>query len=546
MSARIAIDDLRVGMFVHLDLGWWAHPFALSSFRLATADQIATIRGLGLTHVRWSPEKSALDPADEGVGVRKSAAAPDALGAGVSADDPRADAPRAEGPSDARVAGGPVVDASAVAAPAVASSAAAAPAVAATTAAAPAALVPAAEVPVAPAAPPDAVALAVGRPVAAPEKGSAPRDEAAAATGRGAGAPGRSVGRAHPVDANAAPDRRAHDRRTLLAAQREATRVCLRQYGEAAKSLKLTIDNVFSQPEAARQATEGLTRALIGKMMVDGELSIRVLADARADRASAHALNVALISMLMGRVFGFGEVEMLDVGVGALLHDVGKLELPERVRHPDARTPAADQLLYREHVVRGLAIGKRMGLSAGALVVIGQHHEMADGSGFPSQIGVDRMAAAARIVALVNRFDNLCDPALPAHALTPHEALSLIFAQTRAKFDASMLNAFIRMMGVYPPGSVVQLTDDRYALVTNVNSTRPLKPRVLVYDPQLPADEALQLNLEQYGDLGIRRSLRPEQLPDDALHYLSPQRRVIYFFEPAQGLRSDFGQEIAA
>jgi len=488
MSARIAVDDLRVGMFVHLDLGWWAHPFALSSFRLASDDQIVTIRGLGLSHVRWSPEKSALGPAAQGVDVPRAVAPPDV----VVAEAPLADAPLADSP----LVDGRVADARRAVAPIAEGPAAATPAVAAAVAAAPAAVVPAAE-------PPVATAAGIA-------------------------------------------DRRVHERRMLLAAQREATRVCLRQYGEAAKSLKLTIDNVFSQPEAARQATEGLTRALLGKMMVDGELSIRVLAEARADRATAHALNVAVISMLMGRVFGFSEDEMLDVGVGALLHDVGKLELPERVRHPDARTAAADLPLYREHVARGLAIGKRMGLSAGALGVIGQHHEMADGSGFPNRLNVDRMAAAARIVALVNRFDNLCDPALPAHALTPHEALSLIFAQTRAKFDASMLNAFIRMMGVYPPGSVVQLTDDRYALVTNVNSTRPLKPRVLVYDPQLPADEALQLNLEQHSDLGIRRSLRVEQLPDDALHYLSPQRRVLYFFEPAQGLRSDFGQELAA
>jgi len=83
-------------------------------------------------------------------------------------------------------------------------------------------------------------------------------------------------------------------------------------------------------------------------------------------------------------------------------------------------------------------------------------------------------------------------------------------------------------------------------VVTNVNSTRPLKPRVLVFDPQWPVDEALHLNLEQHADLGIRRSLRAQQLPDDALQYLSPQRRVIYFFEPAQPVRSDFGQEIAA
>jgi hypothetical protein len=67
-----------------------------------------------------------------------------------------------------------------------------------------------------------------------------------------------------------------------------------------------------------------------------------------------------------------------------------------------------------------------------------------------------------------------------------------------------------------------------------------------VFDPQMAADEALHLNLEQHSDLGIRRSLRAQQLPDDALHYLAPQQRVIYFFEPALAPRSDFGQEIAA
>jgi putative nucleotidyltransferase with HDIG domain len=322
--------------------------------------------------------------------------------------------------------------------------------------------------------------------------------------------------------------------------------VCTRQYNEAAKAWRAASEQVASQPLFAREATEGLTRALLGKMMVDGEVCIRVLSEVQGDRSTAHALNVAVISMLMGRVFGFSEAEMQDIGVGALLHDVGKLELPERVRHADPHASAAEANLYREHVARGVAQGKRMGLSPGALLVIGQHHEMADGSGFPLKLGVDKMTAAARIVALVNRYDNLCDPAQAAHALTPHEALSLIFAQTKSKFDASMLNAFIRMMGVYPPGSVVQLTDDRYALVTNVNSTRPLKPRVLIYDPDVPSDEALQVNLEQVSDLGIRRSLRPQHLPAAALQYLSPQQRVIYFFEPAVAANSGFAQEMAA
>jgi putative nucleotidyltransferase with HDIG domain len=428
MSATIAVEDLRVGMFVHLDLGWWAHPFALSSFRLTSPEQIATIKGLGVKQLRWSPEKSET-PAP-------------------------ADAPPAETPAQ-------------TAAPA-------------------------------------------------------------------------------PAGAETPQQRQLRQRREQAAAQHEAHRVCARQYNEAARCWNDAADRVLDQPEAAREGAEGLTRALLDKMVVDGELCIRVLAEAQSERASTHALNVAVISMLMGRVFGFSESEMLDLGLGALLHDVGKLELPERVRLADPHAAPADQALYREHVACGVALGKRMGLSPGALLVVAQHHEMADGSGFPQQLNVDRMTAAARIVALVNRYDNLCDPALPAHALTPHEALSLIFAQTRSKFDASMLNAFIRMMGVYPPGSVVQLTDDRLALVTHVNSMRPLKPRVLLFDPVVPAPEALHINLEQHADLGIRRSLRPQQLHDDALHYLSPRQRVVYFFEPAPVSHTRHGQEIAA
>jgi HD-GYP domain-containing protein (c-di-GMP phosphodiesterase class II) len=237
--------------------------------------------------------------------------------------------------------------------------------------------------------------------------------------------------------------------------------------------------------------------------------------------------------MLMGRTFNLNAGEMQDLGVGALMHDVGKLDVAERLRHADERFTSMELDAYREHVNLGIAQARRMGLSAGATVVIAQHHESADGSGFPLRIGGDRMTASARIVSLVNRFDNLCNPAVMSRALTPHEALSTMFAQSRSKFDATMLNSFIRMMGVYPAGSVVQLTDDRYALVISVNSSRPLKPRVLVHDPHVPRDEALHLDLETVPDLGIRRSIRAGQLPPEAMSYLAPRPRMAYFFEAA-------------
>jgi hypothetical protein len=90
------------------------------------------------------------------------------------------------------------------------------------------------------------------------------------------------------------------------------------------------------------------------------------------------------------------------------------------------------------------------------------------------------------------------------------------------------------MMGVYPAGSVVQLTDDRFALVVAVNSSRPFKPRVIVHEQKVPRDEALVVDLEATAGLGIRRSLKPMALPEATLAYLSPRPRVSYFFERAR------------
>ena len=101
-------------------------------------------------------------------------------------------------------------------------------------------------------------------------------------------------------------------------------------------------------------------------------------------------------------------------------------------------------------------------------------------------------------------------------------------------------------MGVSPPGSLVQLTDDRYATVVSCNSSRPLKPRVLVCDTKVPVEEALLLNLDTCTDLGIRRSLKATQLPAAARDYLSPRQRMVYFFEPVPSEPAHIAEALAA
>ncbi|MFO1329684.1 MAG: DUF3391 domain-containing protein [Rubrivivax sp.] len=415
MPSTVAVQDLKVGMFVRLDLGWLSHPFPLSSFRITSPDQIATIRGLGLERVVWLPEKSQLADA---------AAQPAATAA-----DPAAQAA-----------------------------------------------------------------------------------------------------------AQAAAERRAQ-----LQAQRDELRRCEAQYEEASQAMREVQALLDPRPAHAAQLARELARAMLDKMLVPGELCIRLLSSQAGDRVAAHALNVTVLSLLMGRAIGLTEADMLELGTGALLHDIGKLDLPARVHHPDDGFSATEVKAYRDHVALGTTRARRMELSTVAQQIIAQHHEMADGSGFPGRLALDAIAPTARVVALINRYDNLCNPGPRGVALTPHEAVSVLFAQSRAKYDMPVLSSFIRMMGVYPAGSVVQLTDERWAMVMQVNSSRPLKPRVLVHDAKVPRDEALLLDLEREPALGIRRSVAPAKLPAAALAYLAPRPRVSYYFDALAAPTADDG-----
>ncbi|MGA0609207.1 HD-GYP domain-containing protein [Caldimonas sp. KR1-144] len=428
------IQHLRIGLHVQLDLGWMAHPFPLNSFRLASAEQIETLRGLGLRQVR----------------VVASRSLPAALHALVD-----------EG----------VIDAG-----------------------------------------------------QAPPREPAPRAVAVAAV--------------RPQPPDPAEEERQR-RRAQQAAEQECLAQAERAYAEAGRGLRRCFELVRSQPQAAREQCEAQVRDYLDLVLGAQEMAIRLLGEGAGDRASMHAINVTVISLLLGKALGLPEEAMQELGVGAMLHDVGKLDLPERVRWLDPTTALVsvhERQYYQEHVALGVVVGKQMTLSPGALLVLAQHHELADGNGFPLKLAGERISLPARIVALVNRYDNLCNPASPAHAHTPHEALSLMYAQMKPQFDAAVFAAFVRMMGVYPPGSVVQLSDDRYALVTTVNSSRPLKPRVLVHEPRAGRDTASSVDLEQAPGLSIRRSLKPQHLPRAALDALSPRPRVCYFFERAREL----------
>lgn len=321
------------------------------------------------------------------------------------------------------------------------------------------------------------------------------------------------------------------ERRALLAVQQASLDRCERQFSEASRQIRNVLQNARANPVQARQVAQVQIEVMLGHIGSMEEVAIRLLSEKAGQESTLHPMNVSVLSLLLGRALKFDATQLTHLGLGALLHDIGKLELPDRLRWRDDHAPAVERRLFQGHAAHGVELGKKMGLPQDVIEVIAQHHEHADGSGYPAALKGEQIRPLARVVALVNQYDNLCNPGNPAQALTPHDALAMIFARQRDAFDAAVLAAFIRMMGVYPPGSTLQLNDERFAIVVSVNSDRPLKPRILVHEPAVPADEALVVDLEFHPEVGIQRAVKPLQLPRAVFDYLSPRKRMCYFFE---------------
>lgn len=306
---------------------------------------------------------------------------------------------------------------------------------------------------------------------------------------------------------------------------------CDQNFAQATEQFFQATQALFVDLDSARRSSESVVSDCVAQLLEYEEPAIYLLSENVGERNAQHPVNVMVLCLLLGKIHGMEAKELRQLGLAALLHDLGKLALPTRMAHPQGDWTSRNRALFESHVGESVALAEQMGLSSEVVTAIAQHHEMADGSGFPLRLLGEDMGRAGKLLALVNCYDGLCNPSVSTDALTPHEALAQLFVQNKSNFDFLVLEDFIRMMGVYPPGSIVQLSDERYALVVSVNAIRPLRPRVIVYDPKVPRKDAVALHLEESPLIGIRRSLKPLQLPRSAFQYLSPRQRISYFFE---------------
>ena len=413
-NSNIAMDQLRVGLYVMLDLKWFAHPFAFSHFKIKSEEQIKTIRSLGLKTVRYNPALSDIGPP---------------LPAAV-----------AETPLQAAPENMPDIS-----------------------------------------------------PVLAAKLAMMER----------------------------------------VKAQREAAARIENAFVNTAKTIGEIEKNLFSQPaEAVRHATQLVTQ-IAESILCAPELAIHVMGDKMGgEELYFHSLNVTMLSLMVARDIKLPQEVVSALGMGALFHDIGRKEIPAKVLMKLEPLNQAELHVYEMHCQYGVEIGQRLQLAPAALSIIREHHEMFDGSGYPAKLKGESIGLLSRIVAITNYYDELCNPLNIANAVTPHEALTMMYAKLRGKFDPKLLQVFVRCLGVIPPGTIVQLSNGDMGMIAAVNTTNPMKPTVVLYDKDIPREEAILLDMAYETDVTIEKAIKPAQVPQEIYTYLRPGKQTNYSFDP--------------
>lgn len=194
-----------------------------------------------------------------------------------------------------------------------------------------------------------------------------------------------------------------------------------------------------------------------------------------------HCLNVCILGISFGRHLGFEEQALQHIGLCGLLHDVGKMKVPPAVLNKPGRLTEKEFKMIKAHTVHGRnLLMNAPGSYHGVVDVAYSHHERLDGTGYPRGLKASGISDFSRIIAIVDAYDAMTAKRCYEDARPSTEALKEIFDNRGTQFDERMAHQFMEMVGLYPPGSIVEMVNGCIGIVLNTNHRYRHLPKVLV------------------------------------------------------------------
>ncbi len=242
----------------------------------------------------------------------------------------------------------------------------------------------------------------------------------------------------------------------------------------------------------------------------------------------AHSVNVCIVAVTMGHTLGLDRRALADLGVAALLHDVGKAAMYDRVNRPLEELEGDERRLAESHALEGAKLIARSpalnGTTLRSMRVALEHHaargvgQRGDAAGYPRLPADWRTSGLSAIVSCADCYVSLqMHRSARGRSVTPYQALGMVLGPLSDRFDPAVLWALVRSVGLYPPGQIVELSDGRIAVVLAPNKEDPSRPhvRVIMDECGVPfsAIEAKELKPIP-PELSVARALPADEYPE--------------------------------
>ncbi|MDO9118395.1 MAG: DUF3391 domain-containing protein [Nitrospira sp.] len=301
----------------------------------------------------------------------------------------------------------------------------------------------------------------------------------------------------------------------------------------ARKQLEQAVHSVFSSiaeqgsvdPQLAAEAVQEV--AIVTRTLPNSAIFMALSQQRAGDSSlSQHALSTCTLSLVVGQSFGYNPLELQELAMAALLHDIGLLQIPAPIiqrsantSHPPSRQ---DRLLLQSHPRLGiLALERQGGFETRVLQMIGEHHIRLDDSGYPQGTKGEFTSERSRILMIADYYDELITGFGGASPLAPHQALQRIFRESQdGAFDQVILSRFIKLIGIYPVHSRVQLNTSEKAVVTELNPSALHRPVVTITHTPNGNETPTPFVV----DLSDQVNVTPERAIDKVLESSDPSR----------------------
>ena len=249
------------------------------------------------------------------------------------------------------------------------------------------------------------------------------------------------------------------------------------------------------------------------------------------DKEVLHAMNVAVLSMLLGRQFDLSQDEVKILGIAGLLHDIGEQLLPpDLITKRGLRMTDYDRKAFQQHIELGLSILAQFPELPNTVAhIIKQHHERIDGSGYPDGLRGNQLSLSSKILMVVEEYESLINAPRIRDNKSPSEALSHLYLNSKTIYPEEVVIALIQVLSVYPPGTVVELSDTSIGLVISINLQARMRPLIILYDPTVERVNPNITDLSIDQNRSIVRSITRQELPQEVSEYLNLARWTGYF-----------------